>query len=160
VAGNTVARWERGEATIGTPELVRLALERLEDGQPTRPGDNALVARGRASHPTSHPGELSSFVGRQGELVELRSHFARALTGQGGMAMMVGEPGIGKTWLARHFAGRVRSEGALVLWGRCFEGEGTPPYGPWMEVLAAYARVVEPDRLRRQLGSAAPPCGR
>ena len=61
VAGNTVARWERGEATIGNPELVRLALERLEDGQPTRPGDNALVARGRASrHPTSHAGELSS----------------------------------------------------------------------------------------------------
>src|SRR5215471_2543806 len=30
VAGNTVARWERGERRIANPELIRLALERLE----------------------------------------------------------------------------------------------------------------------------------
>ncbi len=30
VAANTVARWERGELAMGSPQLVRLALEQVE----------------------------------------------------------------------------------------------------------------------------------
>src|SRR5437879_12268032 len=32
VATNTVARWERGERSIGHPRLIRRAIEHLEDG--------------------------------------------------------------------------------------------------------------------------------
>ena len=44
------------------------------------------------------------------------------------------------------------THGSTVLWGRCFEGEWQPPFGPWVEVLDEIARTADPVLLRRQLG--------
>jgi len=71
--------------------------------------------------------------------------------------MLVGEAGIGKTSTARAFAAFVRERGQVVLWGSCFEGEWSPPYGPWVEALGEYARTCPPERLQRELGLGAPP---
>ena len=49
-----------------------------------------------------------------------------------------GEPGIGKTELARAFAQAARNDGALVLWGSAWEDGGAPPYWPWVQVLRSY----------------------
>src|SRR5262249_22530034 len=48
-----------------------------------------------------------------------------------------GEPGIGKTTLARRAAEHARERGLDVLWCRCRESEPAPPYGPWIELLGA-----------------------
>ena len=47
--------------------------------------------------------------------------------------LLSGEPGVGKTRLAREAAERAR--GAVVSWGACRECEGAPPLWPWMQVL-------------------------
>ncbi len=44
------------------------------------------------------------------------------------VGLVSGEPGIGKTRLASEFARQAARRGARVLWGRCYEGAGAPPF--------------------------------
>src|SRR2546423_9694555 len=110
-----------------------------------------------AHRPSVAPPSPTVFVGRQRELQALRAHLDGAFAGVGSLAMLVGEAGIGKTSTARAFAAFVRERGQVVLWGSCFEGEWSPPYGPWVEALGEYARTCPPERLQRELGLGAPP---
>ena len=73
----------------------------------------------------------STFVGRQQEMSELRSALNGAISGQGCVVMLSGEPGIGKTRTAEKLGSYAMEQGAQVLWGRCYEEEGAPPYWPW-----------------------------
>src|SRR5262245_41186818 len=75
------------------------------------------------------------FVGRAEVLATLESRLAAAEAGQGSLALLVGEPGIGKTRTAEILAERARGRGAPVYWGRCAETGGGPPYQPWFEIL-------------------------
>ena len=68
------------------------------------------------------------FVGRQRELGELRAALEESLAGRGRLAMLVGEPDIGKTRTAQELASYAETRGIQVLWGRCYEEEGAPPY--------------------------------
>src|SRR5881296_326685 len=77
------------------------------------------------------------FVGRHDELVELRAGLEDAVTGRGRFFLVVGEAGIGKTRLVEELAREAAERGHLVLWGRCWEGEGAPPYWPWIQVIRA-----------------------
>ena len=70
------------------------------------------------------------FVGRQREMVELKEALDGAVLGQGHIAMLHGEPGIGKTRTAKELASHAQRNGAQVLWGWCYEEEGAPPYWP------------------------------
>jgi predicted ATPase len=51
--------------------------------------------------------------------------------------MLAGEPGIGKTRTAQELAGHAAGREAAVLWGRCHEESGAPPYWPWVQVIRA-----------------------
>ena len=68
--------------------------------------------------------------------------------------MIGGEPGIGKSRLAEELAsgGNRRAE-AEVLWGRCWEAGGAPPYWPWVQAIRSHVREADPERLRRELGA-------
>ncbi|HSJ99260.1 MAG TPA: AAA family ATPase, partial [Myxococcota bacterium] len=83
------------------------------------------------------PGSL--FVGRKAELGLLRGELAAALAGEGRLALLVGEAGIGKTRTASALAGEAHEAGALVAWGHCCEGDGVPVYRPWLQALDACA---------------------
>ncbi|HKE12624.1 MAG TPA: AAA family ATPase, partial [Myxococcota bacterium] len=93
------------------------------------------------------------FAGRQVELERVQRRLEAARSGRGGLAFVIGEPGIGKTRLLEEFTARARSQGVQVLWGRCFEGELSRPFGPFGEAIAAYAKECEPEMLREELGS-------
>ncbi|PKB64707.1 MAG: hypothetical protein BZY80_02015 [SAR202 cluster bacterium Io17-Chloro-G2] len=95
------------------------------------------------------------FVGRQAEMGELRAALEDALSGRGRLVMLVGEPGIGKTRTAQELATYAGMRGAQVLWGRCYEEQGTPPYWPWVQAIRSYVREIEPDQLRREMGAGA-----
>ena len=71
------------------------------------------------------------------------------------MVLLTGEPGIGKTRLASEIAAHARRRGARVLTGRCYEGEGAPPYWPWLQAIRMYAADREPAALAVEMGPAA-----
>jgi predicted ATPase len=54
------------------------------------------------------------------------------------VAFISGEPGAGKTFLVENLKGHARYRGAQLLLGRAFEAEGSRPYGPWVDALAAH----------------------
>ena len=86
------------------------------------------------------------FVGRGSEIASLVARLDDAIAGRGGVALLVGEPGIGKTRLARAFTVEAEARDALGVWGRCFEGEWSPPLTPWIEVIGGFARSSSSDR--------------
>ena len=96
------------------------------------------------------PGQ-SDFVGRGESLAVLQTAAASAGDGQGRLVLVCGEPGIGKTRLAEEFARHAEDQGALVLWGRCFEQPGAPPYWPWVQLLRECADAHSDDQLRVML---------
>jgi DNA-binding CsgD family transcriptional regulator len=95
------------------------------------------------------------FVGREAELGALTVDLDAALAGRGGVVLVAGEPGIGKTRLAEELAAQATGRGVLVLWGRCWEGEGAPAFWPWVQVVRAYVQAAEPATLRQEMGAGA-----
>jgi len=97
------------------------------------------------------------FVGRAGELAALTADLDAAVGGRGGVALVAGEPGIGKTRLVEELAARAIVRGAVVLWGRCWEGAGAPAFWPWVQVVRGYVQVQAEDlaSLRHDLGAGA-----
>src|SRR5260370_9785461 len=100
------------------------------------------------------------FVGRSAELTKLDKKLADARGAHGGLVMLVGEPGIGKSRTIEEFTELARKEGAQVLSGRCYEGEWAPPFGPFAEAIAEYASVTDPEIVKRELGYGGPPLAR
>lgn len=96
-------------------------------------------------------------VGRAAELAEVRQLWQRALDGQGHAVLLSGEPGAGKTRLARELTIQAAVDGAVVLTGGCYEYEATTPYLPFVEVFRRWVREEKHDaNLRAALGDAAP----
>ena len=98
------------------------------------------------------PQDTEAFVGRSGELAVLRAALRQAAAGDGRLVLVAGEPGIGKTGLARAFAQVAAADGALVLWGSAWEDGGAPPYWPWVQVLRSYGRQAGTEALARAAG--------
>jgi predicted ATPase len=95
------------------------------------------------------------FVGRGRELDDLLNRLMAAAGGDGGLVLVAGEPGIGKTRLLAELAHAASSRGWAVLNGRAYETEGMPPYLPFVEALRGYLRASPPEALRGQLGQGA-----
>jgi len=90
-----------------------------------------------------------AFVGRDEELKRLGALFQAARAGQGGVVMLVGDPGIGKTALCEEFARTVASHGGLALVGHCYEHTALGvPYQAFVEAIGSYVRQRDPDQLR------------
>lgn len=95
-------------------------------------------------------------VGRQSELAKARELWQRAREGRGHAVLLSGEPGAGKTRLAREITIHAAVDGAVVLWGGCYEYEAATPYLPFVEAFRRWAREEKNDeRLREILGDAA-----
>ena len=83
------------------------------------------------------------FVGRDAELARLHDALDDAFAGRGSVVLLAGEPGVGKTRTAEEFCARASHRDARVLAGWCYEGEGAPPYWPWVQVLRDAIRGAE-----------------
>ena len=96
-------------------------------------------------------------IGRATELAEARQLWQRALDGHGHAVLLSGEPGAGKTRLARELTIQAAVDGAVVLTGGCYEYEATTPYLPFVEAFRRFVREEKDDvRLRTILGDDAP----
>lgn len=93
-------------------------------------------------------------AGRERELAELKAAAGRAAARQGGLVLLGGEAGIGKTALTR--ALEESGELAACARGWCPGAVQTPPFGPWLDVVAQLrsARGWDPAPLPVPLGQA------
>ncbi|MBN1149329.1 MAG: tetratricopeptide repeat protein [Anaerolineales bacterium] len=95
-----------------------------------------------------HPDRLP-LVGRKAELASILSLVETAASGEGGLMLLYGEAGIGKTRLLRELARNAQWRGIHIAWGRCYELVGPPAYQPLVEILRAdlpalHASALEP----------------
>jgi tetratricopeptide (TPR) repeat protein len=74
------------------------------------------------------------FVGRRAELDELHAAIDTCASGRGGVVLLAGEPGIGKTRLTEVAADHARDGGCAVRWARCWEGPAAP-FWPWTQLV-------------------------
>ena len=122
-------------------------IQYLAGGGRTAPGPAALAA-GSAAPP--EPMAPSLLVGRDRERAVLRERLDRGRAGQGGLVLVSGEPGIGKSSLLADFAAYARGRrGRSVLTGRAVPGSG--PYRAFSEALmppVRAGRVTETPELR------------
>lgn len=87
---------------------------------------------------TTKSAQSSLLVGRTQERILLRERFTALIGGQGGLVLIGGEAGIGKTTLAEALGREATAQGALALTGRCYTFAETAPYGLWIELLRHY----------------------
>ncbi len=86
-------------------------------------------------------------VGRASEEREIEARLSLAERGVGGLVVLVGEPGLGKTALAEHASVVARQRGFSVGWAACWQTAAVPPLQPWTELVGQLARpgVTPPD---------------
>jgi DNA-binding CsgD family transcriptional regulator/DNA-binding SARP family transcriptional activator len=92
---------------------------------------------------------------RAGALQILQRRLEAAVRGQGGLVLIEGSAGIGKTSLALACQQQAQVLGAVFTVGHCYERGVLPPFLPWQEILAA----IEPA-VSLELGSLPAPFGR
>ncbi|WP_327105030.1 BTAD domain-containing putative transcriptional regulator [Nonomuraea glycinis] len=80
-------------------------------------------------------------VGRDGEVRAVEERLAEARAGRGGLVVVTGEAGIGKTSLARAVAELAGARGFRVAWGRCLDGGSAPAFWPWTRAGVLPARA-------------------
>ena len=137
----------RYDAPVETPEL--LSAEALRGSVRT-----ALVALPRPL----------PLVGRSGELAALVGEWAAARAGSGGVVVLDGEAGIGKSRLTAELAAHALRDGARVALGAGIELEAAAPLAPWAELLDTLlggpgGEILEDARWRADLARLVPSLG-
>ena len=134
-----VFEWGLSEQVAVVPGAQPLVASYLE-----RPRARASGYRGQAS-----PARHAPLVGREVELSVLGQALREATSGSGSMALVVGDPGLGKTRLVQECRKRFMAwvgagTGRLPLWleGRCTSYASSTPYGLYQQLLSAWAGVV------------------
>jgi predicted ATPase/class 3 adenylate cyclase len=116
----------------GLPEPIQVY--ELRRAGPLRSRLHAAAARG-----------LTRFVGRKGELDQLRQALGRASGGHGQVVAIVGEPGVGKSRLVWEVTHSHRVHGWLVLHaGSVSYGKATS-YLPVIDLLKGYFAIEDRD---------------
>ncbi|MBE8469662.1 AAA family ATPase [Streptomyces sp. 3R004] len=119
--------------------------QRLEVLRAAVPASLRTVAIAPPSQPVAPRGGHDLFVGRDEELRALDSA-AQAARHAGGLVLVTGAAGAGKSALLARLTDRLRGSGWTVVVGRCPEDEGAPPAWAWTEALGALARTAPPAR--------------
>jgi DNA-binding SARP family transcriptional activator/predicted ATPase len=96
-----------------------------------------------------------AFVGRREELAAMEARLDAAIRGRGGVVVVGGEPGIGKTRLVEELVRAGQAKGVAVAWGGAVEGGASPAYWPWVKIVRSLLHVGDPDRLFAALGAGA-----
>jgi DNA-binding CsgD family transcriptional regulator/tetratricopeptide (TPR) repeat protein len=94
-------------------------------------------------------------IGRTSELARVERLLAESGRGEGRLASLVGEAGIGKTRLMTEVARLADARGCSVLWSQMIEDPVAPPFLPWLLLLREVLAREDVAVLREDLGSGA-----
>jgi DNA-binding SARP family transcriptional activator len=97
----------------------------------------AISAAGDSRSVGASDEAATDFIGRADELDVLTNTLRSTLAGARGVVVVDGEPGVGKTRLLQEMTAQAERWGALVAWGMCLEGDGTPSMWPWVKIVGA-----------------------
>ena len=100
------------------------------------PSPVAPTSTGASGSPTP---AISATIGRERERGALGEVLDEALAGRPSVAVLIGEPGMGKSRLADDLTVVARSRGILTAYAACSADDGAPPLWPWQAILAALA---------------------
>jgi tetratricopeptide (TPR) repeat protein/archaellum biogenesis ATPase FlaH len=157
--------WHRADLP---PALEALIMQLLEKDPEKRPESAAVVLEAMEAIGAGNIKEISQkapaenplyrrvFIGREEELKQLQSAFDGAISGQGALMMVMGEPGIGKTALCEQLGTYVTLRGGRTLVGHCYEeGSLSLPYLAFVEAMRSYILSRDVKDLREELGTGA-----
>lgn len=83
----------------------------------------------------------TALIGREHSVRMLRSRLERARASHGGLVLVTGEAGIGKTSLVRSAVDEERERGGmLVVRGTCWDSDSTPGFWPWTQAVRSLRR--------------------
>ncbi|MCB1018266.1 MAG: AAA family ATPase, partial [Acidimicrobiales bacterium] len=117
------------------------------------PGDD-----GRSATVAPRPGAGPAVVGRARELAVAEAAIEHARATGGGLVLVAGEAGIGKTSLCHALTVRARAVGTVVAWGHSSPDDRRPSLWPWRQALRSWADQADPrvvDEARRAGGPTA-----
>lgn len=83
-------------------------------------------------------------IGRTQDLANLQGLLDRAKSGQGRVALLCGEAGVGKSRLIAELKKYATSQNFLMLQGNCFQADQVFPYAPFLDLLRAYFSSSSP----------------
>jgi DNA-binding SARP family transcriptional activator/DNA-binding transcriptional ArsR family regulator len=130
------------------PETDALATEIAKRADLKVPAWLPTAARPSRTPLLEHPERLP-LVGRKTELAGMLNQVEAAARGEGGLCLLYGEAGVGKTRLLQELDRNVQWRGVRTAWGRCYELSGPPAYQPLVEIfrgnlLALSETALEP----------------
>jgi TOMM system kinase/cyclase fusion protein len=130
--------------------LLRASFELESDGARTIAGrkgalETFRLRKPRADRvtPATPDGAKGAFVGRSQEMDLLVDRWQRARGGAGQCSLITGEPGIGKSRLARELRGKLLDEAYVYLEGRCSPDTKNSALYPFIDMLG---RAFELDQ--------------
>ena len=93
------------------------------------------------------------FTGRHKELDKLKRIFDRTRNGHGGLCLIRGEAGIGKTRLIEELHYYIRSKDTIVIHAKCFSEENKEPYRLLKDALDEYLKIFRsyPDKRKKEI---------
>ncbi|WP_066365252.1 BTAD domain-containing putative transcriptional regulator [Herbidospora mongoliensis] len=110
-------------------------LRRIEKAVFDQSADLAFVPETPLAVAAAAPAAAPRLIARGPQLARVAERVMDARRGRGGIVLITGEAGIGKTLFVRTAGEEARALGLRVVWGRCSEGDTAPAFWPWLQAV-------------------------
>ncbi|HZY70151.1 MAG TPA: AAA family ATPase [Thermoplasmata archaeon] len=117
--------------------------------QASKPKDGKTPSGDLGTHRPTGLGGARPFIGRASEFGELRTLVERMAEGRGGVILIRGEPGIGKSRTIEETVRYASERGIPWIGTVCQESELAVPYAPWVHLLRELVRTLPRAAVRR-----------